>query len=211
MRKLLFLGSSCIYPKFAKQPIKESEFMSGRLEKTNDAYAIAKIAGIKLCQAYRDEYDCNYISVMPTNLYGAGDKYDEFNSHVLPALIDKIHKAKTARKSKITLWGTGVSRREFLFVDDLAEACILLMNTYHERDIINVGSGTDLTIKSLATKIAKAIGYKGKIEFDGNTAMDGTPVKKLDSSRIRKYGWKATTSLDDGIKIAYADYLQRFQ
>jgi GDP-L-fucose synthase len=207
VKKLLFLGSSCIYPKFAKQPIKESELLSGRLEKTNEAYAIAKIAGIKMCQAYRAQHGANFVSVMPTNLYGTGDTYHEMNSHVIPSLIMKFDKAKKEDKSKVTLWGTGAARREFLNVDDLASACVLVMEQYDENDIINIGCGTDVKISELAKKVAKVVGYKGKIDFDFDESKDGTPRKLLDVSKLFKYGWKPQIELTDGLASAYKDFL----
>jgi len=194
VRKLLFLGSSCIYPKFAPQPIKEEYLLTGELESTNDAYAIAKIAGIKLCDAYRAQYGANFISVMPTNLYGIGDNYHPQNSHVLPALIRKFHEAKVQNRDKVVIWGTGTPRREFLFADDLAEACLFLMENYDEKDIINVGSGTDHTISELAQIIKGIIGYKGEIVYD-HTKPDGTPRKLMDSSRMYSLGWKPVTGL----------------
>lgn len=207
VKKLFFFGSSCIYPKFASQPIKESEFMAGALEPTNDAYAIAKIAGIKMCQAYRDQYDCNFISVMPTNLYGLGDTYDEMNSHVLPALIKKFHEAKTKGLTEVKLWGNGTAKREFLYAGDLAKAAILLMRFYEGRDIINIGSGTELRISKLASMVASAVGYKGKILFD-KEAIDGTPRKVLNSKRIYSLGWKPKMTFENGLKIVYQDFLK---
>jgi len=206
VRKLLFLGSSCIYPKFAPQPIKEEYLLTGELESTNDAYAIAKIAGIKLCDAYRAQYGANFISVMPTNLYGIGDNYHPQNSHVLPALIRKFHEAKVQNRDKVVIWGTGTPRREFLFADDLAEACLFLMENYDEKDIINVGSGTDHTISELAQIIKGIIGYKGEIVYD-HTKPDGTPRKLMDSSRMYSLGWKPVTGLKEGIQQAYNDFL----
>jgi GDP-L-fucose synthase len=206
VKKLLFLGSSCIYPKFAGQPIKEEYLLSGELEPTNEAYAIAKIAGIKLCQAYHDQYGSNFISVMPTNLYGIGDNYHPENSHVLPALIRKIHEAKVNHKKSVVIWGTGKPRREFLFADDLAEACLFLMQRYNEKDIINIGSGEDHTITELAEMIKKIVGYQGEIIYD-TTKPDGTPRKLLDSSRINQLGWKPRIGLNEGIQLAYTDFL----
>lgn len=205
VKKLLFLGSSCIYPKFAPQPIKEEYLLTGELESTNDAYAIAKIAGIKLCEAYRAQYGCNFISVMPTNLYGIGDNYHPQNSHVLPALIRKFHEAKIESRDTVTIWGTGTPRREFLFADDLADACLFLMQNYDEKEIINVGSGTDYTISELAAMIKDIIGYTGDITYDP-TKPDGTPRKLMDSSRINALGWKPTTGLKEGIQQAYNDF-----
>jgi GDP-L-fucose synthase len=206
VKKLLFLGSSCIYPKFADQPIKEEYLLSGELEPTNEAYAIAKISGIKLCQAYYDEYGSNFISVMPTNLYGIGDNYHPENSHVLPALIRKIHEAKVNHKKSVVIWGTGKPRREFLFADDLAEACLFLMQRYDEREIINIGSGEDHTITEMAEMIKEIVGYSGDIVYD-LTKPDGTPRKLLDSSRLNRLGWKPRIGLKEGIQIAYADFL----
>jgi len=206
VKKLLFLGSSCIYPKFAPQPIKEEYLLTGALESTNEPYAIAKITGIKLCEAYRDQYGSNFISVMPTNLYGIGDNYHPQNSHVLPALIRKFHEAKTEKKDSVTIWGTGKPRREFLFADDLADACLFLMFQYDQKEIINVGSGVDYTISELAEMIKNIIGYEGEIVYD-TTKPDGTPRKLMDSSRINSLGWKPTTELKEGIQQAYNDFL----
>jgi len=206
VKKLLFLGSSCIYPKFAPQPIKEEYLLTGELEPTNDAYAIAKITGIKLCEAYRAQYGANFISVMPTNLYGIGDNYHPQNSHVLPALIRKFHEAKFKNHDQVTIWGTGTPRREFLFADDLADACLFLMQKYDEKDIINVGFGTDYTISELAEIIKDIIGYEGEIMYD-HSKPDGTPRKLLDSSRINTLGWKPVTELKEGIQQAYNDFL----
>jgi len=207
VKKLLFLGSSCIYPKFAPQPIKEEYLLTGELETTNDAYAIAKIAGIKLCEAYRTQYGSNFISVMPTNLYGIGDNYHPQNSHVLPALIRKFHEANAGHHEKVTIWGTGTPRREFLFADDLADACLFLMETYDEKEIINVGSGNDYTISELAEIIKGIIGYEGEIIYD-HSKPDGTPRKLLDSSRVYNLGWKPVTELKHGIQQAYNDFLR---
>lgn len=205
VKKLLFLGSSCIYPKHAKQPIKESELLSGPLEPTNDAYAIAKIAGIKMCQAYREQYGTDFICAMPTNLYGKNDNYHYMNSHVIPALIRKIHDAKVSCMRSVKLWGTGKPLREFLYVDDLADACVMLMKKYTGKDIVNVGSGGDITIARLAKMISLVIGYKGEIEWD--TSMpDGTPRKLLDISKITALGWKPQTTLADGLEMAYYDF-----
>ena len=206
VKKLLFLGSSCIYPKLAPQPIKEEYLLTGELEPTNDAYAIAKIAGIKLCEAYRTQYGSNFISVMPTNLYGIGDNYHRQNSHVLPALIRKFHEAKIENSDKVIVWGSGTPRREFLFADDLADACFFLMEKYDEKEIINVGSGTDYTISELAKIIKDIIGYEGEVIYD-HTKPDGTPRKLLDSSRIYDLGWKPHTELQEGIRRAYDDFL----
>jgi len=205
--KLMFLGSSCIYPKLAPQPLKESYLLTGELEPSNEPYAIAKIAGIKLCEGYRDQYGCNFISVMPTNLYGYGDNYDLKSSHVLPALIRKFHEAKLTNQPFVEVWGTGKPKREFLFADDLADACLFLMNTYNEKEIVNVGTGVDLSIGELANEISSIIGYEGQISWDSNKP-DGTPQKLLDVSKLRSLGWKASTSLQEGIKKAYADFLK---
>lgn len=208
VKKLLFLGSSCIYPKFAKQPIMEEYLLSGELEPTNEAYAIAKIAGIKLCQAYYDQYGSNFISVMPTNLYGIGDNYQLEHSHVLPALIRKFHEAKMKQEKDVVIWGTGKPRREFLFADDLAEACLFLMQQYDKKEIINIGSGKDLTITELAEMIKEIVGYDGGIVYD-QTKPDGTPQKLMDSFRINQLGWKPSTELKEGIRLAYADFLTK--
>jgi len=205
--KLMFLGSSCIYPKLAPQPLKESYLLTGELEPSNEPYAIAKIAGIKLCEGYRDQYGCNFISVMPTNLYGYGDNYDLKNSHVLPALIRKFHEAKLTNQPFVEVWGTGKPKREFLFADDLADACLFLMNTYNEKELVNVGTSVDLSIGELANEISSIIGYEGQISWDSNKP-DGTPQKLLDVSKLRSLGWKASTSLQEGIKKAYADFLK---
>lgn len=209
VKKLLFLGSSCIYPRLAPQPIKEEYFMSGPLEETNDAYAVAKIAGIKMCQSYNDQYKTNFISVMPTNLYGPNDNFDLQSSHVLPALIRKFHDAKVKKSNKVILWGTGEVYREFLYVDDMADACIFLMNNYKSSEIINIGTGKDLKIKELVEKVKKTVGFTGKIEWD-STKPDGTPKKQLDVSRLLKLGWKPQTSLVDGISKEYTWFLHNF-
>jgi GDP-L-fucose synthase len=200
--KLLFLGSSCIYPKFSKQPIKEEEFLTGKLESTNSAYAIAKIAGIEMCKAYRREYGCNFISCMPCNLYGPNDNYDHTNSHVLAALIRKVHEAKLQNANTIRVWGTGQPRREFLHADDLAEACFFLMNEYDEEDIINVGSGSDISITELALLIAEVMEHKIHLEYD-HTKFDGTPRKLLDISKIKQLGWRPKIDLRSGIESVY--------
>ncbi len=206
VRKLLFLGSSCIYPKLAPQPIHEDSLLSGPLEVTNEAYAVAKIAGIKLCTHARTQYGCDFISAMPCNLYGLGDNFSLENSHVLPAMIRKMHEAKLRGDPVLRLWGTGTPLREFLHADDLAEACLLLMDRYAEPGHINVGSGEELTIRALAEGVAQAVGFQGRIEFD--PAMpDGTPRKLMDVSRIRALGWKHRISMVDGIRGAYAWYL----
>jgi len=206
--KLMFLGSSCIYPKLAPQPLKESYLLTGELEPSNESYAIAKIAGIKLCEGYRDQYGCNFISVMPTNLYGYGDNYDLKSSHVLPALIRKFHEAKINNQPFVEVWGTGKPKREFLFADDLADACLFLMNTYNEKELVNVGTGKDLSIGELANEISLIIGFEGQISWD-SSKPDGTPRKLLDVSKLRSLGWEASISLQDGIKIAYADFLKQ--
>lgn len=206
VKKLLFLGSSCIYPKFAPQPLKEEYLLTGELEPTNDAYAIAKIAGIKMCQAYRRQHGCNYIAVMPTNLYGINDNFDLNNSHVLPALLRKFHEGKVSKASSVTVWGSGTPRREFLFVDDLADACCFLMDTYNNAEIVNIGTGKDLTIAELANLIAEVVGFRGEIVYD-HEKPDGTPVKRLDVSRIENLGWTAKTSLRDGIAKTYQWFL----
>ena len=199
VRKLCFLGSSCIYPKFAPQPIKEDYFLDGKLEPTNDAYAVAKIAGIKMCQAYNKQYGTNFISVMPTNLYGPNDSFDLLNSHVLPAFINKFFDARNRNLPSVTIWGTGKPRREFLHVDDMAKACLFLMKNYDSSEIINIGTGEDVTILELAHLVAEAAGFKGKIEFDA-TKPDGTPRKLLDVSKINALGWKAKIPLREGVE-----------
>jgi GDP-L-fucose synthase len=205
VKKLMFLGSSCIYPKLAPQPLKEDYLLTGLLEHSNEPYAIAKIAGIKMCEAYRDQYGCNFISVMPTNLYGYNDNYHPQNSHVLPALIRKFHEAKISSAPNVTLWGTGKPLREFLFSDDLANACYYLMQNYDEREFINIGSGTDLSIMDLALLIQKVIGYTGDIVFD-TSKPDGTPRKLMDVSKLHSKGWKHQIGLEEGIKLAYEDF-----
>ena len=206
--KLMFLGSSCIYPKFASQPIQESSLLEGALEHSNEPYAIAKIAGVKMCQAFRDQYGDNFISVMPTNLYGYRDNYDTNNSHVLPAMIRRFHEAKINRLPSVTIWGTGTPRREFLFSDDLAEACLHLMRHYNSSEVINVGVGNDLEIQELAKLVASVVGYEGEIKND-LSKPDGTPRKLLDVSKIHALGWKHKVSLRDGIGLAYEDFLKR--
>ncbi len=205
VKKLLFLGSSCIYPKFAKQPIKEDSLLTGALEETNDAYAIAKIAGIKMCQSYNKQYGTNFILAMPTNLYGPGDNFDLKTSHVLPAMIRKFDDAKNSNSKEVILWGTGKPKREFLFVDDLAEALVFLMKNYNSGEIINIGTGTDLTIKSLAELIKKIVEFGGKIIWD-KTKPDGTPRKLLNVKKINKLGWIAKTDLENGIRKVYLKY-----
>ena len=206
-KKLLFLGSSCIYPKLAPQPIREDYLLTGLLEPTNEPYAIAKIAGIKMVQAYRRQFNFNAISVMPTNLYGPGDNFDLNTSHVLPALIRKFHEAKVANAKDVTVWGTGKPLREFLYVDDLADACLFLMENYNSAEIVNVGVGNDVTIADLAQLVKSVIGFEGKIVYDA-TKPDGTPRKLLDVSRIHSLGWQAKTELREGIQSAYQWYLQ---
>lgn len=206
-QKLLFLGSSCIYPKLAPQPIHESSLLTGPLEPTNEWYAIAKIAGLKMCQAYRRQYGFNAISVMPTNLYGPGDNFDLQNSHVLPALIRKFHDAKQRGDAKAVVWGTGTPRREFLHVDDLADACVFLMKQYESEELINVGWGEDISIRELATLVREITGFSGQLEFD-TTKPDGTPRKLLDVSRLAALGWKPRISLKAGIESTYAWFLR---
>jgi GDP-L-fucose synthase len=210
VKKLLFLGSSCIYPKLCPQPIREEYLLTGPLEPTNDAYAIAKIAGIKMCEAYNRQHGTNYISVMPTNLYGPGDNFDLQSSHVLPALIRKFHEAKVAGSPEVVVWGTGSPRREFLHVDDLADAVMYLMNTYSGSEIVNIGVGEDLTIRELAEIIKDIVGYHGELVFD-TSKPDGTPRKLLDVSRLNGLGWKAQISLRNGIQQTYDWYLQNLK
>lgn len=209
VRKLLFLGSSCIYPKLAPQPLKEEYLLTGPLEPTNEWYAIAKIAGIKLCQAFRRQYGCDFISAMPTNLYGLNDNYDLSTSHVLPALIRKFHEAKVRSEPTVTCWGTGTPRREFLHSDDLASALVYLMQHYSEEQFINVGSGSDITIRELAYLTAEVVGFTGQIVWD-STKPDGTPRKLMDSSRLLALGWRPTVELRTGIALAYQDLQRRF-
>lgn len=206
VKKLMFLGSSCIYPKLAPQPLKETYLLTGLLEPTNEPYAIAKIAGIKLCDAYRDQYGCNFISVMPTNLYGYNDNYHPENSHVLPALIRKFDEAKKNSSKEVVIWGTGSPMREFLFADDLADACYFLMENYNEPNLINIGTGEDLTIKDLALAIKKTVGYDGELVFD-TSKPDGTPRKLMDVSKLHNLGWRHKIELEEGLKLAYQDYL----
>jgi GDP-L-fucose synthase len=206
VNKLMFLGSSCIYPKLAPQPLKESYLLSGYLEPTNEPYAIAKIAGIKMCEAYRAQYGCNFISVMPTNLYGTNDNYDLVNSHVLPAMIRKFHEAKESGAPEMTLWGTGSPMREFLHADDLAEACLFLMENYDEAELVNIGTGEDVTIKNLANLVKQIIGYQGEIGWD-SSKPDGTPRKLMDVSKLHGLGWHHKIALEVGIKLAYQDFL----
>jgi len=206
--KLMFLGSSCIYPKLAPQPLKEEYLLSGYLESTNEPYAIAKITGIKMCEAYRDQYGCNFISAMPTNLYGLNDNYHPENSHVLPALIRKFHEAKINQSEEVTIWGDGTPMREFLFADDLANALVYLMMNYNEKQFVNVGFGSDITIKELAETVARVVGFEGNQVFD-TSKPNGTPRKLMDSSRLFRTGWKPTVSLEEGISIAYQDFLSK--
>lgn len=204
VKKLMFLGSSCIYPKLAPQPLKEESLLTGLLEYTNEPYAIAKIAGIKMCEAYRDQYGCNFISVMPTNLYGPNDNYDLKNSHVLPALIRKFHTAKKEAQKTVEIWGTGSPKREFLHVDDLADACFFLMLNYNEKGFLNVGVGDDITIKDLALLVKKIVGFEGELVFD-TTKPDGTPRKLMDVGCLNDLGWKAKIPLEEGIASVYSE------
>ncbi|MFM1934105.1 MAG: hypothetical protein RL360_985 [Bacteroidota bacterium] len=206
VKKLQFLGSSCIYPKLAPQPLKESYLLSGYLEETNEPYAIAKIAGIKMCEAYRAQYGCDFISVMPTNLYGPNDNYDLENSHVLPAMIRKFHEAKERGDASMTLWGSGSPMREFLHADDLAEACVYLMETYSDSELVNIGTGIDVTIKELAETVKGIVGFEGSIQWDTNRP-DGTPRKLMDVSKLHGLGWKHKIELKEGIALAYQDFL----
>lgn len=207
VEKLLFLGSSCIYPKLAPQPLKEEYLLSGFLEPTNEPYAIAKIAGIKMCEAYRDQYGCNFISAMPTNLYGPNDNYDLANSHVLPALIRKFYEAKLKKEQQVEIWGTGTPKREFMHVDDLAEASLFLMKEYNEKEFLNVGTGEDISIKDLALLVKRVTGYEGDIYFNSEKP-DGTPRKLMDVSKINALGWKHRINLEKGIETTFAAYLQ---
>ena len=210
VKKLMFFGSSCIYPKLAPQPLKEEYLLTGLLEPTNEPYAIAKITGIKMCEAYRSQYGCNFISVMPTNLYGLNDNYDAQNSHVLPALIRKFHEAKVSGAGEVVIWGSGTPLREFLFADDLADAAVKLMLEYEEEKFVNIGTGHDISIKELAELIKKIIGFEGKLIFD-TSKPDGTPRKLMDVSFLNSLGWKYKTELEDGINIAYQDFLKRVE
>ena len=204
--KLMFLGSSCIYPRLAAQPLREDSVLTGPLEETNEPYAIAKIAGIKMVEAYRRQYSCDFINVMPTNLYGPGDNYHPEYSHVVAALIRRFHEAKLADSPSVAVWGTGTPRREFLYVDDMADACIHLMKIYSGSELVNIGIGEDVTIADFARMVAKVTGYRGEISFDPSRP-DGTPQKLLDVSRLTKLGWRARTSLEDGLRLAYQAYL----
>lgn len=208
VKKLMFLGSSCIYPKLAEQPLKEDYLLTGVLEPTNEPYAIAKIAGIKMCESYRAQYGCNFISVMPTNLYGYNDNYHPQNSHVLPALIRKFHEAKVEGKSEVEIWGTGSPLREFLFSDDLADACFFLMQNYDEAQFINIGVGHDISIKDLALLVKRIVGYEGDLKFN-TSKPDGTPRKLMDVSKLHSLGWKHKIELAEGIEMAYEDFLKR--
>ncbi len=205
VEKLLFLGSSCIYPKMAEQPLREDALLTGLLEPTNEPYAIAKIAGIKLCEAYRDQYGDKFISAMPTNLYGPNDNYDLNNSHVLPALLRKFHEAKERGDNQVEIWGSGKPMREFLHVDDLAQACLFLMNSYDQKQFVNIGTGEDVTISELASTIKAIVGFEGDLVYD-SSKPDGTPRKLMDVSRIHTLGWKHTIELEDGIREVYKEY-----
>ncbi|WP_141382137.1 GDP-L-fucose synthase family protein, partial [Bradyrhizobium elkanii] len=205
--KLMFFGSSCIYPRLAPQPLREDSMLTGPLEPTNEPYAIAKIAGIKMAEAYRSQYGADFISVMPTNLYGPGDNYHPEYSHVVAALIRRFHEAKVSGAGNVAVWGTGTPRREFLYVDDLADACVHLMKTYSSPELVNIGTGEDITIAEFARVVAAAVGYRGGISFD-TSRPDGTPRKLLDVGRLARLGWRATTSLEDGIALAYQAYLR---
>jgi GDP-L-fucose synthase len=207
VKKLLFLGSTCIYPKMSTQPIKEEYLLTGPLEPTNDAYAIAKISGVKMCQSFNKQYGDNFISVMPTNLYGPNDNYDLNNSHVLPAMIRKFHEAKVEEKDIVEIWGTGTPMREFLYVDDLSDACVYLMNNYNSSEIVNIGTGEDLTIKDLAHLVKEVVGFNGDIYFNTDKP-DGTPKKLSDVSRLKEIGWTYKTSLKEGIQKTYTDYVK---
>lgn len=208
VKKLMFLGSSCIYPKLAPQPLKEDYLLTGLLEETNEPYAIAKIAGIKMADAYRSQYGCDFISVMPTNLYGYNDNYHPQNSHVLPALIRKFHEAKVNDAPEVNIWGSGSPMREFLFADDLANACYFLMQEYNEPGFVNIGTGKDLTIKDLALLIKRIVGFEGALTFD-SSKPDGTPRKLMDVSKLHALGWKHEIELEEGIKLAYQDFLEK--
>jgi GDP-L-fucose synthase len=205
--KLLFLGSSCIYPKLAPQPLKEEYLLTGLLEPTNEGYAVAKITGIKLCETYRDQYGCNFISAMPTNLYGEGDNYHPQNAHVIPSLLRRFHEAKTENKNEVTIWGSGSPLREFMYCDDVADACIFLMQTYNDKLFVNVGTGKDITIRDLAVKVKEVVGYKGEIVFD-TSKPDGTPRKLMDSGLLHAMGWKHKVEFSEGLPKAYQFFLQ---
>jgi GDP-L-fucose synthase len=208
IKKLMFLGSSCIYPKMAPQPLKEEYLLTGLLEETNEPYAIAKIAGIKMCDAYRSQYGCNFISVMPTNLYGPNDNYDLNNSHVLPALIRKFHTAKKENSSSVEIWGTGSPMREFLHADDLADACFYLMQNYNEAGLVNIGVGHDISIKDLALLVKKIVGFEGELKFD-TSKPDGTPRKLMDVSKLHSFGWKDKIVLEEGIRGVYSEVREK--
>ena len=208
VKKLMFLGSSCIYPKLAPQPLKEDYLLTGLLEPTNEPYAIAKIAGIKMCDAYRSQYGCDFISVMPTNLYGPNDNYDLQNAHVLPSLVRKFHEAKTNNAPEVTIWGSGSPKREFLHADDLADACVFLMNTYSDEGLVNIGTGEDISISDLALMIKEVVGYEGAIVYDASKP-DGTPRKLMDVSKLSGLGWKYTISLKKGLEMVYQEYQSR--
>jgi GDP-L-fucose synthase len=210
VKKLMFLGSSCIYPKLAPQPLKEEYLLTNTLEETNEPYAIAKISGIKMCEAYRAQYGCNFISVMPTNLYGPNDNYNLNNSHVLPALIRKFHEAKISNASFVEIWGSGTPKREFLHADDLAEACYFLMQKYNEPQFLNIGTGEDVTIKELALLIKEVVQFTGELKFD-SAKPDGTPRKLMDVSKLHNLGWKHSISLEDGIARVYAEVKDKFE
>ncbi len=209
VKKLLFLGSSCIYPKLAPQPLQEESLLTGLLEPTNEPYAIAKIAGIKMCDAYRSQYGCNFTSIMPTNLYGPNDNYDLANSHVLPALIRKFHEAKQYNQSTVEIWGSGKPMREFLYVDDMAEACLVVMDKYNDYGFLNAGYGSDLSIRELAETVGSVIGYNGQLVFN-TEKPDGTPRKLMDSSKLMALGYTPKITLEAGISLAYADFLARY-
>ena len=206
VKKLMFLGSSCIYPKMAPQPMSEDSLLTGMLEPTNEPYAVAKIAGIKMCEAYRDQYNCNFISVMPTNLYGSNDNYDLQNSHVLPAMIRKFHEAKLEGREKVEIWGTGAPKREFLHADDMADACVFLMKTYDGKGFLNIGTGEDISIKDLALLVKKVVGFSGALHFD-ISKPDGTLRKLMNVDHLHNLGWKHTIELETGIAMAYEDFL----
>jgi len=210
VKKLLCLGSSCIYPREAPQPLKEEYLLAGPLEPTNEPYAIAKIVGIKMCEAYYDQYGCNFISVMPTNLYGPNDNYELNNSHVMAALIRRFHEAKVNNTPDVTVWGSGQPRREFLYVDDMADACLMLMNNYNRKEFLNIGTGSDVSIKELAELIKKVVGYEGALKWDA-TKPDGMMRKLLDVSKIHSMGWEHTVELENGIRLAYQDFLGKQQ
>ena len=208
VKKLMFLGSSCIYPKFAEQPMREDELLNGKLEPTNEPYAIAKIAGITMCKSYNRQYGTNFISVMPTNLYGINDNYHPENSHVIPGLLRRFHEAKVNNVPEVVIWGTGSPKREFLFADDLGDACVFVMQNYSDDDIINIGTGTEVTIKELAESIKKTVDYQGELRFDTDKP-DGTPRKLLDVSKLHALGWRHTTELKEGLNMAYQDFLTK--